>query len=544
MGTRVVGLSCLRSLRVPSGAEDRGFSSGLLKNPLLGESLRNVGGYEWQAGHSTEGRLRLQRAGVGYFAGGAGKAKRPPSQVAHELFPELSGYQWPLGGARGELRSLQYHASLHKGSQEPAKAEKQEVLRKVLRHYPRAAPPQAFRYTEEGGLASAGEETFTPEGDRELLLALSEEALEKRLRVRDIMSTEVVQDSSPGVPYARFGKTNKDLMKDEFAVSFVVSVVLRRFKLLLQTSPSETENFTASQLVQKGLCDPVKVFIKGEPHKLEKIQAGKLRIISNVSLADQIIERILFTRQNKLEIAEWTKCPSKPGMGLDDSGLQQLFAEVSSRWQAGRRTAESDVSGWDWSVTDWMLRWDAEARIALAGATPQSPFGRVVLNRVACLSKTVFYLSDGQMWEQLDAGIQLSGSFNTSSTNSRARVMLGWIEGVEWLIAMGDDDVEDETPGRVPDYARHGFPVKDYKIVGEDRHFEFCSTVFPGNWKGYPARPARLLYRYLSNSPSVRQQRPELRAQLAMELRYLPGKDEVLSRLDSIAELESKPCQQ
>lgn len=46
----------------------------------------------------------------------------------------------------------------------------------------------------------------------------------------------------------------------------------------------------------KPVSDPLKIFIKQEPHKDKKIAEGRLRLIMSVSLIDSMVDRILFMR--------------------------------------------------------------------------------------------------------------------------------------------------------------------------------------------------------------------------------------------------------
>lgn len=357
------------------------------------------------------------------------------------------------------------------------------------------------------------------------------------------MDHEVVPTSSPGVPYVLLGRNNRDILSGP-GRTIVRQAVLDRFRLLLTTPLEHIASLTAEQLVQGSFCDPVKVFIKNEPHKISKLRAGRYRIISNVSLVDSLLERILFRKQNQLEIARWRTCPSKPGMGLHDEGLKELYS-LFVQSQARFPLAESDVSGWDWNVKGWMMEDDMLMRAALAGARPGSPYHHMLMARYYTVSLKVFVLSDGSLLAQRVRGIQASGSYNTSAGNSRMRVALAYVAGVQWVIAMGDDDVEsyDETGEVERNYRRLGIPLKDYKLC-EPGMFEFCSTVFRGSWKGAPANAARTLYRYLSHSLASRTSNPEFRAQLAFDLRHHERQQELLALVDSITELESKPCQQ
>jgi len=307
-------------------------------------------------------------------------------------------------------------------------------------------------------------------------------------------------------------------------------------------SKEDISKLSSVELVKLGLQDPVKVFIKNEPHKIQKIKDGKLRIISNVSIVDQLIERALCSKQNSKEIEKWASIPSKPGMGLHDIGLRILFACVTVAQGVFGQLVETDISGWDWCVQSWLLEMDMDCRAALYGAPSGSALEHLLWFRGYAVARKVFSLSDGTLLAQTIPGIQASGSYNTSSTNSRMRVMLAWLIGVRWIIAMGDDGVESFLRGAVASYEEYGFHVKDYKPLSAFGVFEFCSTRFEGTWAGYPTQWLRTVYRYLSRSPASHAHSPEYRAQLVDEMRNHPSQQEILSGCDSVVVPESKEC--
>lgn len=351
-------------------------------------------------------------------------------------------------------------------------------------------------------------------------------------------------DSSPGFPYLKLGKKNADLFSDESLKGSVLSAVAQRVRRILQASQDgvDFDSLTPLEFLERNLADPIKVFIKNEPHKLAKIRDQKYRLISNVSIVDQLIERALCSRQNYAEIANWKTCPSKPGMGLHDEGLQELYAEVVSR-QRVRSVAETDISGWDWSVQDWTLRLDGTLRSRLYHAAPGCALDVLLRFRSSCVARKVFVLSDGTMYQQLKPGVQASGSYNTSSTNSRMRVALGYLVGAEWVIAMGDDDVEDEVPGAAEAYRELGYRVKDY-VVPSEGCFDFCSTTFSGSWAGSPSQVMRTVYRYLSHSLASLSANPGFRVQLANDIRHHPSKQEILEGCDTVVAQVSKRIDQ
>jgi hypothetical protein len=165
----------------------------------------------------------------------------------------------------------------------------------------------------------------------------------------------------------------------------------------------------------------------------------------------------------------------------------------------GLKLADVDISGFDWSVQGWELEMDAEARIALA-LEPSPLWVNAVRNRVRCLSLSVFAFSDGEMVAQDEPGIQKSGSYNTSSTNSRISVMLSWYLGVKYVAAAGDDVVAEHIPNAPQLYAELGHTVKQYGLCPDV--IEFCSSkISPdGSWE--PTTWSKTFYRFLSQPDS------------------------------------------
>lgn len=292
-----------------------------------------------------------------------------------------------------------------------------------------------------------------------------------------------------------------------------------------ELSPSEL----ACRLIDVGACDPVKIFIKNEPHNKEKVRTKRLRLISSVSLIDQLVERILFAKQNKCEIEHWPFIPSKPGMGLDDESAFQIWSSVVDHLKSGQ-LVEADLSAFDITVQGWELQVDMLIRMNLCGLAETSPGGRMMLNRGIAVSNSVFVLSDGTMWAQREPGIQLSGSYNTSSTNSRIRVLQAYLAGASWAIAMGDDCLE--GPGDPEVYHKLGKTLKMYNNRTDS--FEFCSQEFH-NGIAAPVDGSKTFFRLL-NQPAalIERQGPELLAQFKNDMRHSPQLAEMLEVLERV----------
>lgn len=211
-----------------------------------------------------------------------------------------------------------------------------------------------------------------------------------------------------------------------------------------------------------------------------------------MSLIDQVVERILFGYQNNLEISSWRTCPSKPGMGLSlVEQAQSIWNDLSYK-HTQRGACEADISGFDWSVQPWELEADVEMRIALGSFPPL--LANAARARFHCLANSVFQLSNGTLIAQGLPGLMKSGSYCTSSSNSRIRCLMAELIGAPWCIAMGDDSVEGYVFGAREKYEALGHTCKDYvpcevDSSGRLRSVNFCShyisrdTCFLTSWE-------------------------------------------------------------
>lgn len=374
---------------------------------------------------------------------------------------------------------------------EPSSDHQEEVFAAVLAAYPRAPCPLLF----------AGARHCAQREDVRRLFPF------------------VNKDSSPGVPWHRLETTKGALLENHGEL--IVDAVLARLAVL--DSADLGGSVDPRALLDAGCCDPVRLFVKNEPHKVEKAVEGRWRLISSVSIVDELVERLLFSAQNELEIISWEVCPSKPGMGLSlESQTEALYASVEDKLDSA---SENDVIGWDFAVREFLMKMEAEARVRLAQASLHSSFARVVRNRLFCLARAVFALSNGVLYMQTVPGMVKSGSYITSSSNSRMRYMLSQLIGAKWAMAMGDDCVEDYVAQARERYEHFGFRLKLLKRC-EDRVFEFCSHIFTKT-KAIPLNHIKGTFRLLSDVPDF-----ERYQQFRFEFRNSPHLLEMLEIVD------------
>lgn len=321
------------------------------------------------------------------------------------------------------------------------------------------------------------------------------------------------------MPYMQVAKTNKKLLESEYKEYIKDIVVDRMYKLMttpwnisydLIKSMENVKKWFNEQhydkvpnlLLYHNYVDVVRLFVKNEPHTTAKIESGRYRLISSVSLVDQIIERLLHSAINEMEIMKWEMIPSCPGIGLttdrDFYKLTYKFADKSTRTQ-------TDVSAWDWSVQYWELIADAMIRIRqYSHHIDTSMLERAILNRAFLTSETIYCFSDGEMIVlPEDSGIQLSGSYLTSAGNSKMRILAHVLVHGEYCgaIAMGDDCIDTYHPDIYNKYAQLGHPLK---FAEKCSHLiDFCSHTIEVDYKDryvrhYPNNLGKQLFNLLN----------------------------------------------
>jgi hypothetical protein len=318
-------------------------------------------------------------------------------------------------------------------------------MEKILPLYPKTSAPKGF--AENG---------------------IDEAVMTERIA---FVADQIVRSSKPGIPYHCDYTSNGDFVDQ--GLKTLTKHVLDRLKLLCE---KPIDGLTASELLAQGFCDPVRTFVKGEPHSKKKVKQGRWRLIFAVSLVDQVIERLMCSRQNNAEIDGWIKCPSAPGLSLQTDDDLRTIREHVVKLAEGKALAEADVTGWDWSVKEWELVLDGEMRIRLGDM--RGPAAQVMRARALCASRSVYCMPDGKLLCHVDGGVQISGSYNTSSTNSRLRVAIAFLSGASWAFAMGDDCLEEFVDDAPKKYAALGHPLKMYEKRDPGAPFEFCSTLF------------------------------------------------------------------
>jgi hypothetical protein len=339
--------------------------------------------------------------------------------------------------------------------------------------------------------------------------------------------------AGPGVPMCAFGSTNGDVLLNHR--SLVLSLCMARL-CLWRDSEISIYDVPPYELMIRGYNDAIRLFVKDEPHPVEKIEQGRFRLISSCSLIQQICERVVFTDCFNKQVANWYECPSMVGIGFTDPMTKTVW-DVVSRMQ---RLAQTDVSGWDWSVFHELA--DAAAEVLCLINGTNHVHHKMIRVAIQCLMNAIFTTSDGELYSLDRPGVMKSGSFLTTMLNSLMRVLASVLASLEFdetnpgqfAISVGDDCVEQLCPGetletRKANYARLGFRITDDRTIGAGEEFEFCSHLYRPDGRAELVTWPRCLYRLLNSTPSYEQL-----SQFKYELRHNSNLEVLLRFVESV----------
>lgn len=348
--------------------------------------------------------------------------------------------------------------------------------------------------------------------------------------VIDELKLGLKENASPGVPFNVLGTQNK-IVLDRMGESFN-DLVLDRIELMLAMSPEQLNSMSRKERMERGLMDPVRVFVKNEPHKRAKLNEGRVRLIMSVSIADKMIELLISKFACKHEIQNWESIPSKPGIGFTDEMYKSVYNDVMG---CGKTMAYADISGWDWNVKQWQIVDEAESLILLCN-DPSPVYAHLLRLKAILESESIYMFSDGTLVQPNFKGIVNSGKQRTGRGNSWMRVRLANLIGAIKIIAAGDDTVEQMIRNAIMKYLEYGIVCKDYVEI-TDGCFEFCSHWYTPTGV-YPLNKNKMLMNLLHSNPKDWVETSMYLVGFLAELRDHPDLTEILSLIHQVGYFE------
>lgn len=251
--------------------------------------------------------------------------------------------------------------------------------------------------------------------------------------------------------------------------------------------------FRMGQLIEgEDVSDTINVFIKPEPHSQAKVEEGRWRLISAISLVDTMIDRILFgwLARNCLRTVGETPC--LVGWSPVYGGWKELA------WLYKDKSLLClDKSAWDWTVPGWLVKLWLKLILELAFDAAEWWKALACIRFRLLFMEAAFEFSDNTIVLQQGLGIMKSGCFLTlilnsvgqSFTHYLANLRLGRVPRAGQPRSVGDDTLQEEPP-EVQDYVKM---IEDmgFKIKGKEpqQWIEFCGfgitteTCVPLYWK-------------------------------------------------------------
>lgn len=274
---------------------------------------------------------------------------------------------------------------------------------------------------------------------------------------RDVVS-DMDMTATPGYPYQLSFQTNGTFLGYRGDGTFDEDILRQQYRVTMDR-------------IRHRECDPIRLFIKPEPHKSSKREKQSWRLISAVSVMDQIIDHLLFDEMNKNMVEEHLTIVPQVGWAPLYLGWTNIpFGGVAM-----------DKSGWDWSAKPWLFEETLNLRKALCENLSEQ-WSELAAWRYECLFGTpVFVTSGGQFLRQKQPGVMKSGCVNTITDNSIMQDILNKVVEIEtgecspWMKSMGDDTYQ-ATPRDLRTYVAALSKyciVKDVKSAAEFAGFSF-----------------------------------------------------------------------
>lgn len=237
-------------------------------------------------------------------------------------------------------------------------------------------------------------------------------------------------NSSPGYPYL-FGNPNNKSFFQVDANGIPHPAAMQRVYAMVKYQ------------IEKRRSDPIRTFIKPEPISEKKYNLNKYRIISSISVIDQIIDHMLFSELNQKLILNCHRTPVKTG-----------WTPILGGWKEvpRRNMVSTDKSSWDWTVNMWLIEIEFEVRKQLCENLTQEWIDLAEFRYRHLYQTPMFITSGGLVLKQRKPGVMKSGCVNTIASNSIMQMILHYRVARELNLpkptiwAMGDDVIQEDQP--------------------------------------------------------------------------------------------------
>jgi len=328
---------------------------------------------------------------------------------------------------------------------------------------------------------------------------MGEETFDERFEeVYEVVQACLDRSSTTGYPYRTTFSTNGELLEQKGEE--VKERVRERCKAIYFGDGDYSEYLSDRvRWLEEGLRDPVRVFAKRQALPRRKALP---RVISQVSVVDQLVERIFFQGFTDKEGESYPNLPSKKGIGFSAEHAALIGEGVRTLSErTGLQPIASDVAGWEKNYSFDLATAHAELMV---NCLEHDDEGRETTRKAAnwwsrSLMSTPYVLDNGDLIDFDDLLVQRSGDFLTTSANGSGRGFCAVYVGSAY-VDMGDDCLEwskHDPETLIEKYREIGLPVRDV-VPQRGDSFLFCSHRFErasdGSWVCWLETWERMLY--------------------------------------------------
>ncbi|APG75692.1 hypothetical protein 2 [Beihai sobemo-like virus 21] len=294
-----------------------------------------------------------------------------------------------------------------------------------------------------------------------------------------LVNRQLDKNSTPGIPYNTIAPTNAEVFgwdgyKYTKNLDMLYNDVFERMVDLLSGPAS----------------NPINLFLKPEPHKKSKCEAGAWRIIWGCSCVDQMVALVLWYPNVDKIVNQWGMSPSMIGWTPQRGGHKWLSELFNARHESVQC---ADKSAWDWTVQFWVCV--AVSYVLVNLMVGASEAQRVIAHNhcMAMLGYQTVQFGKKKLKFQIPGRLP-SGWFWTiffncagqASVDSLASQRVGEVPDPK-LKAMGDDTAQTVRSDAYWKAVNQLCIVKQIDTFKPGDEFEFCGTLM-NHERGTPAK--------------------------------------------------------
>ncbi|APG75715.1 hypothetical protein 2 [Beihai sobemo-like virus 18] len=193
------------------------------------------------------------------------------------------------------------------------------------------------------------------------------------------------------------------------------------------------------------VSDVIKVFIKHEPHKPEKVKQGKWRLIMGVCPTDQICAHLLFDTV----LAIFESIPLLSGTAIGWSPMMEGGVSLYRAYVGDYNMVTADRSSWDWTVQFWLALTFISLMLYLCN-TRSLLRQRIITNHILSMFGSRKFNVGASTFYMHILGVLLSGWKLTAFCNSLMQIICHHLAclavGFQLPppICMGDDTLQND----------------------------------------------------------------------------------------------------